>query len=69
MMVKNDDFLNSLDNYIKTNQIDIITLTSYKRNIFSFIQSRIARKMIFILIRRGYLWTALIYLTLIVLTE
>ena len=27
-VVKNDDFLNSLDEYIKTNHIDIITLTS-----------------------------------------
>ena len=34
-VVKNDDFLNSLDNYIKTNHIGIIALTSYKRNIFS----------------------------------
>ena len=43
-----DDFLNSLDNYIKTNQIDIITLTSYKRNIFSrLFNPGIARKMIF----------------------
>ena len=33
-VVMNDDFLNSLDNYIKTNHIDIITLTTYKRNIF-----------------------------------
>ena len=47
-VVKNDDFLNSLDNYIKTNQIDIITLTSYKRNIFSrLFNPGIARKMIF----------------------
>lgn len=47
-VVKNDDFLNSLDEYIKTNHIDIITLTSYKRNIFSrLFNPGIARKMIF----------------------
>lgn len=47
-VVQNDDFLNSLDTYIKTNQIDIITLTSYKRNIFSrLFNPGIARKMIF----------------------
>lgn len=47
-VVMNDDFLNSLDNYIKTNQIDIITLTTYKRNIFSrLFNPGIARKMIF----------------------
>lgn len=45
---ENDDFLNSLDEYIKTNHIDIITLTSYKRNIFSrLFNPGIARKMIF----------------------
>lgn len=43
-----DDFLNSLENYIKTNKIDIIALTSYKRNIFSrLFNPGIARKMIF----------------------
>ena len=47
-VVMSNDFLNSLDNYIKTNQIDIITLTSYKRNIFSrLFNPGIARKMIF----------------------
>lgn len=47
-VVMNDDFLNSLDNYIKTNKIDIITLTTYKRNIFSrLFNPGIARKMIF----------------------
>lgn len=47
-IVKNDDFLNSLDAYIKSNQIDIIALTSYKRNIFSrLFNPGIARKMIF----------------------
>lgn len=43
-----DDFLNSLENYIKANKIDIIALTSYKRNIFSrLFNPGIARKMIF----------------------
>lgn len=47
-VVKNDDLLNSLDNYIKTNYIGIIALTSYKRNIFSrLFNPGIARKMIF----------------------
>lgn len=47
-VVMNDDFLSSLDNYIKSNQIDIIALTSYKRNIFSrLFNPGIARKMIF----------------------
>lgn len=43
-----DDFLISLENYIRVNQIDIIALTSYKRNIFSrLFNPGIARKMIF----------------------
>lgn len=47
-VVKNDDLLNSLDGYIKSNRIDIIALTSYKRNIFSrLFNPGIARKMIF----------------------
>ena len=47
-VVKNDDFLKSFDEYIKTNKIDIITLTSYKRNIFArLFNPSIARKMIF----------------------
>ena len=47
-VVMNDDFLNSLDEYIKNNHIDIITLTTYKRNIFSrLFNPGIARKMIF----------------------
>lgn len=47
-VVMNDDFLNSLDDYIKNNHIDIITLTTYKRNIFSrLFNPGIARKMIF----------------------
>ena len=47
-LVLNDDFLNSLDQYIKEHEIDIIALTSYKRNIFSrLFNPGIARKMIF----------------------
>ena len=47
-VVMNDDFLNSLDDYIKNNHIDIITLTTYKRNIFSrLFNPGIARKIIF----------------------
>lgn len=47
-VVVSDDFLNSLENYISNNKIDIITLTSYKRNIFSrLFNPGIARKMIF----------------------
>lgn len=47
-VVKNDDFLEHLDKYIKNNQIDIITLTSYRRNIFArLFNPGIARKMIF----------------------
>ncbi|NDV83751.1 universal stress protein [Bacteroides sp. 51] len=47
-VVLNDDFLNSLDHYIKEHEIDIIALTSYKRNIFSrLFNPGIARKMIF----------------------
>lgn len=47
-VVKNDDLLNGLDKYIKENNIDIIALTSYRRNIFSrLFNPSIARKMIF----------------------
>nr|WP_320058645.1 universal stress protein [uncultured Bacteroides sp.] len=47
-VVTNDDFLNSLDNYIKTNYIDVLALTTYKRNIFArMFNPSIARKMIF----------------------
>ena len=34
-VVMNNNLLKGLDQYIKDNQIDIITLTSYKRNIFA----------------------------------
>ncbi len=47
-VVANDDLLDSLESYIKTNHIDIMALTSYKRNIFSrLFNPSIARKMIF----------------------
>lgn len=47
-VVLNDDFLNGLDQYIKSHSIDIITLTSYKRNIFArLFNPGIAHKMIF----------------------
>lgn len=47
-VLMNNGFLNNLNDYIKTNQIDIITLTSYKRNLFSrLFNPSIARKMIF----------------------
>lgn len=47
-VVQNDNLLKGLDQYIKDNQIDIITLTSYKRNIFArLFNPGIARKMIF----------------------
>ncbi|MCI1648492.1 MAG: universal stress protein [Bacteroides sp.] len=47
-IVRNDDFLNSLESYIKTNKIDVLALTSYKRNLFSrLFNPSIARKMIF----------------------
>lgn len=44
-VVMNDNLLKGLDKYIKDNQIDIITLTSYKRNIFArLFNPSIARK-------------------------
>ncbi|ERI86114.1 universal stress family protein [Bacteroides pyogenes F0041] len=47
-VVTNENILRGLDCYIKENQIDIITLTSYKRNIFArLFNPGIARKMIF----------------------
>lgn len=47
-IVTNDDLLSHLEYYIRNNHIDIITLTSYKRNIFSrLFNPGIARKMIF----------------------
>lgn len=47
-VIMNDNLLKGLDQYIKDNQIDIITLTSYKRNIFArLFNPSIARKMIF----------------------
>lgn len=47
-IVTSDDILSHLEHYIRNNHIDIITLTSYKRNIFSrLFNPGIARKMIF----------------------
>lgn len=47
-VVMSDNLLKGLEQYIKENQIDIITLTSYKRNIFArLFNPSIARKMIF----------------------
>lgn len=47
-VVMNNNLLKELDQYIKDNQIDIVTLTSYKRNIFArLFNPSIARKMIF----------------------
>lgn len=47
-IVMDDDLLNSLDQYIKENQIDIITVPTYKRNVFSrLFNPGIARRMIF----------------------
>lgn len=47
-IIKNDDILLNLDEYIEKNKIDMITLASYKRNLFSrLFNPSIARKMIF----------------------
>lgn len=47
-VVMNDNLLKGIDQYINDNQINIITLTSYKRNIFArLFNPSIARKMIF----------------------
>ena len=58
-VVMNDNLLKGLDQYIKDNHIDIITLTSYKRNIFArLFNPSIARKMISIQIHHCLLLTA-----------
>lgn len=47
-VVPSDDLLKNLDKYISDNQIDIIDIVSYKRNIFArLFNPGIARKMIF----------------------
>ncbi len=47
-VVKDDDLLKSLDKYINDNRIDIIALTSRKRNVFSrLFNPSIAQRMIF----------------------
>lgn len=47
-VITDDNLLKGLDSYIKENHIDIITLASYKRNIFArLFNPGIARKMLF----------------------
>ena len=47
-IVQNDDFLLGLDNYIKVNEIDVITLASYRHNFFArLFNLGLARKMLF----------------------
>lgn len=47
-VVVNDDLLQNLDKYINDNNIDIITIIAYKRNIFArLFNPSIAKKMIF----------------------
>lgn len=47
-IVKEDDILSNLDQYIKERNIDVIAITSYKRNIFArLFNPSIARRMIF----------------------
>ena len=47
-VVKEDNILNNLDNYVKEENIDVICITNYKRNIFArLFNPSIARKMIF----------------------
>lgn len=47
-VVMNDDILINLEQYIKMNNIDLMTLISYKRNIFArLFNPGIARKMLF----------------------
>ena len=46
--MKEDNILNNLDNYVKEENIDVICITNYKRNIFArLFNPSIARKMIF----------------------
>ncbi len=47
-VVKEDNILSNLDNYVKEENIDVICITNYKRNIFArLFNPSIARKMIF----------------------
>lgn len=47
-VVKEDNILNNLDQYVKEENIDVICITNYKRNIFArLFNPGIARKMIF----------------------
>ena len=48
MMLNGDDFLNSVEKFIRDEKIDILTMTTRKRNILSrFINPSIAHKMLF----------------------
>lgn len=47
-LIKDNDFLKGLDSFVSEKQIDVISLNSYKRNIFArLFNPSIARKMIF----------------------
>lgn len=47
-MIADDDILSNLDKYVKEEEIDVICITNYKRNIFArLFNPSIARKMIF----------------------
>ena len=47
-VIKEDNILNNLDKYVKEENIDVICITNYKRNIFArLFNPSIARKMIF----------------------
>ena len=47
-VVKEDNILSNLDKYVKEENIDVICITNYKRNIFArLFNPSIARKMIF----------------------
>ena len=48
MMLNGDDFLNSVEKFIRDEKIDILTMTTRKRNIFArLFNPSIARKMLF----------------------
>jgi nucleotide-binding universal stress UspA family protein len=47
-MLIGDDLLETLDNFIREEQIDIISLTTHKRNMISrLFNPSVARKMVF----------------------
>ena len=48
VMIQGDNLLDDLENYIRTNNIDILSLTTHKRNMITrFFNPSIARKMVF----------------------